>query len=150
MASGSHSSGVRRVSWCGNWDEHEPHEYQGGGMFMPRTAQQCEGIREQSLRLWGIKAWTRLRDEIVPIFRTQFPGVLITADEKVIYSTIPNVEWKGAELTMLGLPLRSADFILHTLMRELDYGLNERNEIRNLNDAETAAVAHYRESRNKS
>lgn len=138
------------MSWCGNRDEHPEHDYEGGGfLFEPKRTAHCEGITEQALIVWKIKAWTRLRDEIVPIFRTQFPGVLIEADECVIYSQIPDQKWKGAKLTMLGLPLRSAEFILRTLTRELDFHLEETSEIRNLTEAEQAGVAHYRDSRNK-
>lgn len=114
---------------------------------MPRDTH-CDGVRDQSLRITGFRNWTQLRDEIAPAFRRQFPGVLVIVDERVVVSSIPDPEWHGASLTMLGLDLSIADYIANTLAREISWELGESAVIDNVTAAEADQIAAHRADAN--
>lgn len=133
---------------CG-W--HAPHDAHEHGFMWVRF--HCPGIPEDTeyrLYLAGIKAWSQVRDEVIPAIRRDFPGVLVIGDERVVHSTIPVYDlWRGAELELLGLSWSLATNYSRALTSNLvlfrdGYGDAEDPEIRALTEEEIERVREHR------
>lgn len=134
---------------CGWHAPHEPHTH--GFMWARFT---CPGIpadTEYRLYVTGIKAWSQVRDEIIPAIRRDFPGVLVRGDERVITLSYPDPDaWRGAELELLGLTYSLATNYSRALSSHLDVFRNvygdprEEHEIRALTDEEISRVREHR------
>ncbi|WNN95090.1 hypothetical protein SEA_MAGRITTE_139 [Microbacterium phage Magritte] len=129
---------------CGWHAPHEPHDH---GFAWVRF--RCPGIpagTEYRLYLAGIKAWSQVRDEIIPAIRRDFPGVLVRGDERVVTMTIPVYDaWRGAELELLGLSYSLASAYSRALTHNLArFNYDEVPEIRALTEEEIERVREHR------
>lgn len=113
----------------------------------------CIGIPEDTeyrLYVAGIRAWSQVRDEIIPAIRRDFPGVLVNGDERVVTLSYPDPDaWRGAELELLGLSWSLATNYSRALSFHLDvfrnvYGDAQEHEIRALTDEEIERVREHR------
>lgn len=105
--------------------------------------------KEVTVHVVGIQDWSRVRDEIAPAFRRDFPGVIVRADERVITSTTPppTNPWRGAELIVIGATSILGGLMVYRLERELyTSALNSvfKVDIRDLNADERRQLSEHR------
>lgn len=124
-----------------------PHEAHTHGFMWVRF--NCPGVPEGTeYRLYhhGIKAWSQVRDEIIPAIRRDFPGVLVIGDERVVSLSYPDPDaWRGASLELLGLTWSLATAYSRALTHELArFNYDEVPDIRALTDEEISRVREHR------
>jgi|GEM_PF-3393584 len=98
-------------------------------------------MTEARIDATGIYNWTRLRDEVAPAFRRDFPGIIIDIDEQVLASTIPDPDWRGGRLTMIGVDPLTARFVTQALPM-IDH--RAEHTIRDITGDEAARLATHR------
>lgn len=79
---------------------------------------------EETIVLTKVLAYTQVRDQVIPALNRQFPGILITHDECVVYSEYedhPDYRWRGAEVIMIGVEHRTVNFILSAIAQEVGF-----------------------------
>ena len=102
---------------CGSIEKHEPHDWSFFASF------RCPGQPEEDFTViaTGVADWTFLRDKTVPALQRDFPGAIVEADQRVVYSTDYPRTWKGASLTVLGMEYRTAVSLSNAIQVQFGY-----------------------------
>ena len=131
-----------RYEPCGWLAPHEEHDH---GIFHAFTCRGVPAGTEYALTVRNIKKFSQLRDEVAPAIRRTFPGVIVRTDECVIYSDIPDQEWRGGKMQILGLEYSTATSYERHLAME--FGLWDHNsypELRPVTVQEMVEIVEHR------
>lgn len=97
---------------------------------------------EWTFEMTRVMDYSALRDNVAPAFRRDFPGVIVEVDECVIYTDIPDQEWLGGRITVIGLEERTAGMIAASLKWYSPW----HQTIREVTDAEKIRLMEWRQS----